>query len=80
MSFTINKFYLIQYIDEEGNDKSCTFWAEDKFEAVALFNDTYNHLDIVEVFVSVMDYDDVEPDYDGQPDEAQEWHDYDPDC
>ena len=21
-----------------------------------------------------------ENDYDGQPDEAQEWHDYDPDC
>lgn len=21
-----------------------------------------------------------EPDYDGQPDEAQEWHDFDPDC
>jgi len=20
------------------------------------------------------------PDYDGQPDEAQEWHDFDPDC
>ena len=80
MSFTINKFYLIQYIDEEGKDNSCTFFAEDKFEAVALFNDTYNHLEIVDVFVSVMDYDDAESDYDGQPDEAQEWHDYDPDC
>jgi hypothetical protein len=22
----------------------------------------------------------MEPEYDGQPDEAQEWHDYDPDC
>jgi hypothetical protein len=21
-----------------------------------------------------------EPDFDGQPDEAQEWHDFDPDC
>lgn len=21
-----------------------------------------------------------EPEYDGQPDEAQEWHDFDPDC
>lgn len=21
-----------------------------------------------------------EPDYDGQPDEAQEWYDFDPDC
>jgi len=23
---------------------------------------------------------DVEYDYDGQPDEMQEWHDFDPDC
>jgi len=23
---------------------------------------------------------DVDTDYDGQPDEAQEWHDFDPDC
>ena len=26
------------------------------------------------------DDDDYEPEYDGQPDEAQEWHDFDPDC
>ena len=77
MSYRPNNFYLIQYIDEDGNDNSCTFWAEDRFEAVALFNDTYNHMEIVDVFVSVMEYDD-EPD--GQPDEAQEWHDFDPDC
>jgi len=24
--------------------------------------------------------DDMEDDYDGQPDEAQEWYDFDPDC
>jgi hypothetical protein len=23
---------------------------------------------------------DFEPEFDGQPDEAQEWHDFDPDC
>ena len=23
---------------------------------------------------------DYEPEYDGQPDEAQEWYDFDPDC
>jgi hypothetical protein len=78
MSYRPNNFYLIQYIDEDGKDNSCTFWAEDRFEAVALFNDTYNHMEIVDVFVSVMEYDDDEPD--GQPDEAQEWHDFDPDC
>jgi hypothetical protein len=78
MSYTPNNFYLIQYIDEDGKDNSCTFWAEDRFEAVALFNDTYNHMEITDVFVSVMEYDDAEPD--GQPDEAQEWHDFDPDC
>ena len=78
MSYRPNNFYLIQYIDEDGKDNSCTFWAEDRCEAVALFNDTYNHMEIVDVFVSVMEYDDDEPD--GQPDEAQEWHDFDPDC
>ena len=78
MSYRPNNFYLIQYIDEDGKDNSCTFWAEDRFEAVALFNDTYNHMEIVDVFVSVMEYDDDEPD--GQPDEAQEWHDFDPEC
>lgn len=26
------------------------------------------------------DRDPYEEDYDGQPDEAQEWHDFDPDC
>ena len=23
---------------------------------------------------------DIEPEFDGQPDEMQEWHDFDPDC
>lgn len=26
------------------------------------------------------DYEEPEPENDGQPDEAQEWHDFDPDC
>ena len=26
------------------------------------------------------EYDAMMDDYDGQPDEAQEWHDFDPDC
>jgi len=59
MSFTPNNFYLIQYIDEEGKDNSCTFWAEDRYEAVALFNDVYNHAEIVDVFVSVMTEDEL---------------------
>jgi len=31
----------------------------------------------LEGFLSELDRD---PDHDGQPDEAQEWHDFDPDC
>jgi hypothetical protein len=27
-----------------------------------------------------MNADDCAPEHDGQPDEAQEWHDFDPDC
>ena len=26
------------------------------------------------------DFADYDDEYDGQPDEAQEWHDFDPDC
>jgi cobalamin biosynthesis protein CobT len=28
----------------------------------------------------LVEYDEDEDEYDGQPDEAQEWHDFDPEC
>ena len=28
----------------------------------------------------IIEEDEEDEDYDGQPDEAQEWHDFDPDC
>lgn len=31
-------------------------------------------------YIQDLDEEDEEDDYDGQPDEAQEWHDFDPDC
>lgn len=31
-------------------------------------------------YIQDLDEDEEEDDYDGQPDEAQEWHDFDPDC
>jgi len=32
------------------------------------------------VFEGWVNADEYEYEYDGQPDEAQEWHDFDPDC
>jgi hypothetical protein len=34
----------------------------------------------IEQIQAVADYADYDGDYDGQPDEAQEWADFDPDC
>lgn len=34
----------------------------------------------VKVLESYLPENQVETEYDGQPDEAQEWHDFDPDC
>ena len=35
---------------------------------------------VLESYLPEVDMDEVETEYDGQPDEAQEWHDFDPDC
>ena len=46
--------------------------------------DTVNYVDVyydfgADYYFFVYD-EEVEEEYDGQPDEAQEWHDFDPDC
>ena len=35
---------------------------------------------VLESYLPEVDMAEVESEYDGQPDEAQEWHDFDPDC
>jgi hypothetical protein len=35
---------------------------------------------VLESYLPEVDMDEVETEYDGQPDEAQEWHDFDPEC
>jgi hypothetical protein len=35
---------------------------------------------LLEAYLPEVDMAEVESEYDGQPDEAQEWHDFDPDC
>ena len=40
------------------------------------FNDYVDSLTDDDVFVEGL----TEPEYDGQPDEAQEWYDFDPEC
>jgi hypothetical protein len=32
------------------------------------------------IWAALDEFDYISDDYDGQPDEAQEWHDFDPDC
>jgi len=41
-------------------------------------NDTYDDED--NYIVTGCDPEEYHDEYDGQPDEAQEWYDYDPDC
>jgi hypothetical protein len=41
-------------------------------------NDTYEDED--NYIVTGCDPEEYDDEYDGQPDEAQEWYDYDPDC
>ena len=44
------------------------------------FNDYVDSLTEDDVFVEGHTDSEMEPEYDGQPDEAQEWADFDPDC
>jgi hypothetical protein len=64
---------------------------ESYFDKDVLIRDLLNWLseeDVEEFYNARVKYDndfgdedeDHEDDYDGQPDEAQEWHDFDPDC
>lgn len=62
-------------IEHENGDMRYTEEAQDRF---------HEHLEMVEDKLSehgiYKEGDQPNPDDDGQPDEAQEWHDFDPDC
>ena len=44
------------------------------------FNDYVDSLTDDDIFVEGLTEDEMEPEDDGQPDEAQEWESFDPDC
>jgi hypothetical protein len=44
------------------------------------FNDYVDSLTHDDIFVEGLTEDEMEPEDDGQPDEAQEWESFDPDC
>lgn len=75
--------YLVRYIDPHGLERNEEQLAEDAEHAVELVYQGWlpgADIQILEVFMRVIGSWNTEVDYDGQPDEAQEWESYDPDC
>lgn len=76
--------------DRQVNDATVTMWYEDAFANGQLapeFPKWTPDIDIMKrgledagLVTFNSDEMDSEPDWDGQPDEMQEWHDFDPDC
>lgn len=68
--------YIVEYTDEQctGNQTlQMELQAPNRETAYEMVNEFYPDLDIDTIYLA-------EDAYDGQPDEAQEWHDFDPDC
>ena len=83
MMYDDDRLYLVRYIDPHGVERTEDQLAEDAEEAISMVERGWipsADIQIVEVFMKLNGSWNTEVDYDGQPDEAQEWHDYDPDC
>jgi hypothetical protein len=83
MMYDDDRLYLIQYVDPHGEQHTEEYLAEDAEEAISMLERGWlpsAKLTIIDVFMKINGSWNAEVDYDGQPDEAQEWHDYDPDC
>jgi hypothetical protein len=83
MMYDDDRLYLVRYIDPHGVERNEEQLAEDAEEAISMVERGWipsSDLRIVEVFMKLNGSWNAEVDYDVQPDEAQEWHDYDPDC
>ena len=83
MMYDDDRLYLVRYIDPHGVERNEEQLAEDAEEAISMVERGWipsADIQIVEVFMKLNGSWNTEVDYDGQPDEAQEWHDYDPDC
>jgi hypothetical protein len=68
------------YLFEKESDVEIEFHceAEDEDHAIEQAENAYPGCHIDQVILDEPDFD--EDDFDGQPDEMQEWHDFDPDC
>jgi hypothetical protein len=55
-------------------EMALTYMSEDEVHDMMRVNDLLYYLDADE------DEEDEDSEWDGQPDEAQEWYDFDPDC
>jgi hypothetical protein len=70
--------YIVDYTNEELSGNLCLSMeieAPNLETAWEIVNEHYPELAIDGISPADQGYE-----YDGQPDEAQEWHDYDPDC
>ena len=78
MSIDNNRYYMVEAVDEE---IPYYFTAEDSYIVKEEFAKWYPQLKIKAIYLQVYSVDNVsDDDYDGQPDESQEWHDFDPEC
>jgi len=78
MNIDNDRHYIVEAEDEENYFH---FTAEDSYIVKEEFAKWYPQLKIKAIYLQVYSADDVsDDDYDGQPDEAQEWHDFDPEC
>lgn len=87
MSYCMNQNTLLALrqimdaIDKEGTEFLRDMTRDEKFAFHDLVQACDAFVKQAEVmFDEIEDYDQEEKDHDGQPDEAQEWHDFDPDC
>ena len=78
MNIDNDRHYIVEAEDEENYFH---FTAEDSYIVKEEFAKWYPQLKIKAIYLQVYSADNVsDDDYDGQPDEAQEWHDFDPEC
>jgi hypothetical protein len=68
---------VINAMNEQGADFLNEMGCEEKRSYEALFSLCEDFMTLSE---ELQEEAESEDEYDGQPDEAQEWHDFDPDC
>jgi len=68
---------IVNEMNEQGPQFLNDMGREEKRAFQALFNMCEDFMSLSE---EITEQSENEDEYDGQPDEAQEWHDFDPDC